>query len=69
VEEFKERQRATWQAGDYATLSEYISGVGERVVARAGVEREMDVLDASRRDGLPTALSSRRKRRWTLERR
>jgi SAM-dependent methyltransferase len=47
TDEFKQRQRAIWAAGDYATLSEYISGVGERVVARAGVESGMRVLDVA----------------------
>ena len=45
MEEFKERQRATWAAGDYATLSEYIRDVGELVVKRVGVEGSMRVLD------------------------
>ena len=47
MEEFKERQRAMWAAGDYATLSEYIRDVGERVVARAGVDSGMTVLDVA----------------------
>ena len=47
MDEFKERQRAMWAAGDYATLSEHIRDVGERVVARAGVDAEMRVLDVA----------------------
>jgi SAM-dependent methyltransferase len=47
MEEFKERQRAMWAAGDYVALSEHIKDVGERVVARAGVEVGMDVLDVA----------------------
>lgn len=47
MEEFKERQRAMWAAGDYATLSEHIRHVGERVVDRAGVDRGMAVLDVA----------------------
>jgi SAM-dependent methyltransferase len=47
VGEFKERQRAIWAAGDYPTLSELIADVGERVVARAGVEPGMSVLDVA----------------------
>jgi ubiquinone/menaquinone biosynthesis C-methylase UbiE len=47
LQEFERRQRAIWGAGDYATLSEYISHVGERVVARAGVEPDMRVLDVA----------------------
>jgi SAM-dependent methyltransferase len=47
MEEFKERQRAMWAAGDYGTLSEYIKDVGELVVARTGVEAGMRVLDVA----------------------
>ncbi|MGH3133864.1 MAG: class I SAM-dependent methyltransferase [Gaiellaceae bacterium] len=47
MEEFKERQRAMWAAGDYATLSEHIKGVGEVVVARTGIQAGMDVLDVA----------------------
>jgi SAM-dependent methyltransferase len=47
VDEFKERQRAMWAAGDYATLSTYIKDVGERVVDRTGVEPGMRVLDVA----------------------
>jgi ubiquinone/menaquinone biosynthesis C-methylase UbiE len=47
MEEFKQRQRAMWSAGDYASLSEYIADVGERVVERAGVEAGMHVLDVA----------------------
>lgn len=43
MEEFKQRQRATWAAGDYPPLA--IGDVGERVVARAVVEPGMHVLD------------------------
>jgi SAM-dependent methyltransferase len=47
MEEFKERQRAMWGAGDYPALSEYISHVGERVVPAAGVDAGMRVLDVA----------------------
>lgn len=47
MDEFKERQRAMWAAGDYATLSELISDVGEHVVARTGIAPGMDVLDVA----------------------
>lgn len=47
MEEFKERQRAMWAAGDYGTLSEYIKDVGEFVVVRTGVEAGMRVLDVA----------------------
>lgn len=47
MDEFKQMQRATWAAGDYAALSEYIADVGERVVERAGVDAGMRVLDVA----------------------
>lgn len=47
MDEFIERQRAVWAAGDYVTLSEYIRDVGEYVVPRADVEAGMDVLDVA----------------------
>jgi ubiquinone/menaquinone biosynthesis C-methylase UbiE len=47
MEEYKERQRATWASGDYATLSDHIAGMGELVVERVGVEAGMDVLDVA----------------------
>jgi SAM-dependent methyltransferase len=47
MEEFKQAQRATWEAGDYGALSEFIAEVGERVVARAGVEAGTRVLDVA----------------------
>ena len=47
MDEFTQRQRAMWAAGDYVSLSEHIKGVGELVVARAGVEADMDVLDVA----------------------
>jgi ubiquinone/menaquinone biosynthesis C-methylase UbiE len=47
LDEFKTQQRATWDAGDYATLSERIADVGELVAARAGIEPGMGVLDVA----------------------
>lgn len=47
MDEFIERQRTIWAAGDYATLSEYIRDVGEYIVERAGVEAGMNVLDVA----------------------
>jgi ubiquinone/menaquinone biosynthesis C-methylase UbiE len=47
LEEFKQRQRATWDAGDYATLSERIAEVGELVAERAAIEPGMTVLDVA----------------------
>jgi ubiquinone/menaquinone biosynthesis C-methylase UbiE len=47
LDEFKTRQRAVWDAGEYAMLSSYIAEVGELVVARSGVTVGMDVLDVA----------------------
>lgn len=47
LDEFKTRQRATWEAGDYATLSPRIAEVGELVAARAGTAPGMSVLDVA----------------------
>jgi SAM-dependent methyltransferase len=47
MEEFKERQRAMWAAGEYAALAAHIASAGERVVESAGVEAGMDVLDVA----------------------
>jgi SAM-dependent methyltransferase len=47
VDEFIERQRAIWAAGDYATLSEYVVDIGEHLVERTGVGAGMNVLDVA----------------------
>jgi ubiquinone/menaquinone biosynthesis C-methylase UbiE len=47
LDEFRQRQRATWDAGDYATLSVRIAEVGELVAARAAIEPGMTVLDVA----------------------
>src|SRR5918996_3078861 len=47
LEEFKDRQRAIWDAGDYATVSVHVEDVGERLVERAGVEPGMSALDVA----------------------
>ena len=45
LDEFKARQRATWEGGDYTACSPYIEEVGELVAARAGINPGMRVLD------------------------
>src|SRR5918996_1638310 len=63
LEEFKQRQRAIWDAGDYATVSVHIADVGERLVEGAGVERGMSVLDVACGTGnaaIPAARSGAR---------
>lgn len=47
LDEFAKQQRAIWEAGDYATLSQYISHVGEGLVARIGVDPQMRALDVA----------------------
>lgn len=47
MEEFKEVQRATWEAGDFAGLAQHIADVGERVVAEAAVGGGQTVLDVA----------------------
>jgi SAM-dependent methyltransferase len=47
LDEFRQRQRSMWAAGDYPTLSQHIAGVGERLVDRVGVESGMRVLDVA----------------------
>jgi ubiquinone/menaquinone biosynthesis C-methylase UbiE len=47
LDEFKTRQRAVWDAGDYSILSPYIADIGELVVERAAIERGMSVLDVA----------------------
>ncbi|HEU0304207.1 MAG TPA: methyltransferase domain-containing protein [Gaiellaceae bacterium] len=59
LDEFKARQRAAWEAGDYATLSRYIEDIGERVVAGAGIEPGMRVLDVACGSGNAAIQSAR----------
>jgi SAM-dependent methyltransferase len=47
LDEFKTRQRATWERGDYSACSPYIAEVGELVVLRAGIMPGMRVLDVA----------------------
>jgi SAM-dependent methyltransferase len=47
LDEFKTRQRATWEAGDYSACSPYIAEVGELVAARAAITPGMRVLDVA----------------------
>jgi ubiquinone/menaquinone biosynthesis C-methylase UbiE len=47
LDEFKSRQRATWESGDYSACSPYIAEVGELVVLRAGLTPGLRVLDVA----------------------
>lgn len=48
---FKQRQRATWSAGDWDSTAELIVPVGRVVLAAAGVEPGMQVLDVGTGSG------------------
>src|SRR3954451_16913106 len=45
VEQFKERARNTWAAGNFDEISKLILDVGKGVVARADIQDGMTVLD------------------------
>ena len=47
LDDFKTRQRAVWDAGDYDALSHHIADVGELVADRAAIEPGMAVLDVA----------------------
>ena len=47
LNEAKQRAKATWAAGDYDGIVEYIWGVGSDLVARAGVAEGESVLDVA----------------------
>src|SRR5918995_1565896 len=47
LDEFKTKQRAVWDAGDFSALSTYIADVGQLVVTRAGIGPGMRVLDVA----------------------
>ena len=47
LEEFKQRAHATWAAGDFDDIAQLIWDVGEKLVATAGVEPGMRVLDVA----------------------
>jgi SAM-dependent methyltransferase len=63
VEQFKERARNTWAAGDFDEISKLILDVGRNVVAHAGIEPGMTVLDVACGTGnatIPAALAGGR---------
>lgn len=59
MEELKERQRAMWGMGDYAAVADKIAASGEVVVARAGLEPGMEVLDVACGTGNATIPAAR----------
>jgi SAM-dependent methyltransferase len=63
VEQFKERARTTWAAGDFDQISKLILDVGRNVVAHAEIEPGMTVLDVACGTGnatIPAALAGGR---------
>lgn len=63
IEEFRQRARATWEAGDYAALARYIEDVGARVVAAVAVKPGTAALDVACGTGnaaIPAALCGAR---------
>src|SRR5262245_46356808 len=63
VEQFKERARKTWAAGNFDEISRHTLGVGQTLVDRVGIEPGMDVLDVACGTGnatIPAALAGGR---------
>lgn len=63
VEQFKERARTTWAAGDFDEISKLILDVGRNVVAHADIQEGMTVLDIACGTGnatIPAALAGGR---------
>lgn len=63
VEQFKERARNTWAAGDFDEISKLILDVGKNVVAHADIQQDMTVLDIACGTGnatIPAALAGGR---------
>jgi SAM-dependent methyltransferase len=63
VEQLKERARNTWTAGDFDQISKLILDVGKNVVAHAGIQPGMTVLDIACGTGnatIPAALAGGR---------
>jgi len=60
AEEFRQRARATWAAGDWDSFSRLVEPVGALVLDRIGVEPGMDLLDVGTGSGgnvaIPAAL-------------
>ncbi|MCL4852697.1 MAG: methyltransferase domain-containing protein [Bryobacteraceae bacterium] len=65
LDEFKTKQRAIWEAGEYSALSPYIADVAERIVAKAGIEPGMKVLDVACGTGNAARIAARAGARTT----
>jgi hypothetical protein len=55
----KQRQRASWAAGDWDEVAELIAGVGPRLLDRIRIVRDLDVLDADTGTGGNVAIPVR----------
>lgn len=56
----KDAHHRTWASGDYPSVAEMVTGIGERLVERAGVGAGMEVLDVAAGSGnaaIPAALA------------
>jgi ubiquinone/menaquinone biosynthesis C-methylase UbiE len=63
VEQFKDRARATWAAGNFDEIAKTILGVGQKVVERADIQSGTTVLDVACGTGnatIPAALAGGR---------
>ena len=64
VDELRERNRATWSAGEWDEVAELVREVGPRLLDRVGIEEGMDVLDVGTGSGgnvaIPAALRGAR---------
>jgi SAM-dependent methyltransferase len=50
-DEFRERARATWSAGDWDSFSHLVTPVGALIIDRVGIEPGLDVLDVGTGSG------------------
>ena len=47
IDDLKARQRATWSAGNYDAIAQFLGSIGETVVEAAAIEPGMTVLDVA----------------------
>jgi len=64
IQELKAKHRATWASGDYAAVADaFVLAIGETAVAKARLERGIEVLDVGTGSGnaaIPAALAGAR---------
>jgi ubiquinone/menaquinone biosynthesis C-methylase UbiE len=64
VAELRERNRTTWEAGEWDQVADLVRDVGPRLLDRVGIEEGMDVLDVGTGSGgsvsIPAALRGAR---------